>query len=111
MTREPLPKEVVLLGWVSFFNDISSEMIYPLLPLFTVVVLEASATSLGWVEGVAQATVALLTAWIGLRSDRFRRRVPYIRLGYGLPLIGKGLLAIAVAWPMVMLGRVIDRVG
>ncbi len=111
MTREPLPKDIVLLGWVSFFNDVSSEMIYPLLPLFTVVVLEASATSLGWVEGVAQATVALLTAWVGLRSDRFKRRVPYIRVGYGLPLLGKALLAIAVAWPMVMLGRVIDRVG
>lgn len=111
MKREPLPKDVVLLGWVSFFNDVSSEMIYPLLPLFTVVVLETSATSLGWVEGVAQATVALLTAWIGLRSDRFRRRAPYVQLGYGLPLLGKAVLALAVAWPMVMLGRVIDRVG
>lgn len=111
VTREPLPKDVVLLGWVSFFNDVSSEMIYPLLPLFTVVVLETSATSLGWVEGVAQATVALLTAWVGLRSDRFRRRAPYVQLGYGLPLVGKAVLALAVAWPMVMLGRVIDRVG
>lgn len=110
MTKK-LPEDVVLLGWVSFFNDVSSEMIYPLLPLFTVVVLKTSATSLGWVEGVAQATVALLTAWIGLRSDRFRRRAPYIQLGYGLPLAGKAVLAVAVAWPMVMLGRVIDRVG
>ncbi len=109
--RKPLAREVVLLGWVSFFNDISSEMIYPLLPLFMVVVLGATATSLGWIEGVAQAAVALLAAWIGYRSDRFQRRVPYVRLGYGLPVIGKAVLVAAVAWPMVLVGRTVDRIG
>jgi MFS family permease len=109
--RKPLPREVVVLGWVSFFNDVSSEMIYPLLPLFMVAVLGASATSLGWVEGIAQAVVAVLTAWAGLRSDRFRRRVPYVRIGYGLPVAGKAILIGAFAWPMVLLGRTIDRVG
>lgn len=109
--RKPLSREVVVLGWVSFFNDVSSEMIYPLLPLFMVAVLGASATSLGWVEGVATATVALLTAWAGRRSDRFQRRVPYVRIGYGLPVIGKAILLAAVAWPMVLLGRTVDRVG
>ncbi|MCX5745367.1 MAG: MFS transporter [Proteobacteria bacterium] len=109
--RPPLPREVVVLGWVSFFNDVSSEMIYPLLPLFMVAVLGATATSLGWVEGIATGVVALLTAWVGYRSDRFQRRVPYIRAGYALPVFGKGLLVTAVAWPMVLLGRTIDRVG
>ncbi len=106
-----LRREVVALGWVSFFNDVSSEMVYPLLPLFTVAVLGASATSLGWIEGLAQATVAGLTAWAGLHSDRIRRRVPYVQWGYGLPLVGKTLLALAVAWPMVLAGRVVDRIG
>ncbi len=100
--RKPLSREVVVLGWVAFFNDISSEMIYPLLPLFMVVVLGASATSLGWIEGVAQAAVAVLTAWAGWRSDRFQRRVPYVRWGYGLPVAGKAFLVAAVAWPMVL---------
>lgn len=109
--KKPLSRDVVVLGWVSFFNDVSSEMIYPLLPLFMIAVLGASATSLGWVEGVAQGTVAVLTAWIGWRSDRRRRRVPYVRWGYGLPLAGKALLVTAVAWPMVLLGRTIDRIG
>jgi len=109
--RKPLSREVVTLGWVSFFNDVSSEMIYPLLPLYLVLVLGASATSLGWIEGVAQAAVALLTAWAGWRSDRFARRVPYVRWGYGLPVAGKALLVAAVAWPMVLLGRTVDRVG
>ncbi|MEO2092101.1 MAG: MFS transporter [Gemmataceae bacterium] len=102
-----------MLGWVSFFADVSSEMIYPLLPLFLVGVLGASATELGSVEGVAVALVAVMTAWSGWKSDggRGRRRVPWIRFGYGLPVIGKSILALAVAWPMVMLGRGIDRVG
>jgi MFS family permease len=107
----PLSRDVVVLGWVSFFNDVSSEMIYPLLPLFLVAVLGATATSLGWVEGVASAVVAALTAWAGWRSDRARKRVPYVRLGYAMPLVGKGILVAAVAWPMVMLGRTVDRIG
>ena len=53
---------MIVLGWVSFFADVSGEMIYPLLSLFLVGVLHASATSLGWVEGVATATVAMLPA-------------------------------------------------
>jgi MFS family permease len=109
--RRPLSREVVLLGWVSFFNDVSSEMIYPLLPLFMVAVLGASATSLGWVEGSATAAVAVLTAWAGWRSDRVRRRVPYVQLGYGLPVAGKAILIGAFAWPLVLLGRTIDRIG
>jgi MFS family permease len=109
--RPRVARDVVLLGWVSFFNDISSEMIYPLLPMFLVLVLGASATSLGWVEGVAQAVVALLAAWTGWHSDRVRRRVPYVQVGYGLPVVGKLVLVAAVAWPMVLLGRTIDRIG
>lgn len=110
-----LPRSVIVLGWVSLFADVSGEMIYPLLPLFLVGVLHASATSLGWVEGVATGTVALLTAWAGWRSDRIvrgrRRRVPWVQWGYGLPVLGKGLLAFAFVWPMVLAGRTIDRFG
>lgn len=106
-----LPRQVWLLGGVSFFADVSGEMIYPLLPLFVVGVLGASATELGWIEGIAQAVVALLTAYAGVRSDRGRRRLPWVRWGYGLPVAGKAILAGAVAWPMVLLGRTVDRLG
>ncbi len=109
--KTKLPRQVVLLGWVSFFADISSEMIYPLLPLFLVGVIGASASSLGWIEGVAQAMVALLTAFAGWRSDLFRRRVPFVRWGYGLPVAGKTILATAMTWPMVLIGRSVDRIG
>jgi MFS family permease len=111
MTARRLPRSVWLLGGVSFFADVSSEMIYPLLPLFVVAVLGASATELGWIEGTAQAIVALLAAYAGTRSDRFRRRLPWVRWGYALPVVGKAILAAAVTWPMVLLGRAVDRVG
>jgi len=111
VSRGPLPRSVWLLGGVSFFADVSSEMIYPLLPLFIVAVLGASATSMGWIEGSAQAVVALLTAYAGARSDRYRRRLPWVRWGYGLPVAGKSILAVATGWPMVLLGRTVDRVG
>jgi MFS family permease len=108
---DKLPKQVWLLGAVSFLNDISTEMIYPLLPLFIVAVLGATATDLGWIEGVQQAVVALVIAWAGIRSDRFRRRVPWIRLGYSLPVVGKAILVFASSWPLVMFGRAVDRMG
>jgi MFS family permease len=110
-----LPQQVVLLGWVSFCQDLSGEMVNPVVPLFLVGVLGASATSVGWVDGVATAAIAIMMAWAGWRSDRIvrgiRRRVPWIRWGYGLPIIGKLMLALAVGWPMVMGGRTVDRVG
>ncbi|HEY6036241.1 MAG TPA: MFS transporter [Kofleriaceae bacterium] len=111
MTQKKLPTQVWLLSAVSFFADVSGEMIYPLLPLFIVAVLRASATDMGWIEGLAQGTVALVTAWAGIRSDRFRKRVPWVRWGYSLPVVGKAILVVASSWPLVLLGRTVDRLG
>lgn len=102
---------MILLGWVSFFADVSSEMVYPLIPMLVVGVLRGSATTLGLIEGAAQMLVALLAAWAGWRSDRIRRRVPYINVGYALPALGKLVMTLAIAWPMVLVGRLIDRLG
>lgn len=106
-----LPRAVLLLGWVSFLADVSSEMVYPLIPMFVVGVLGASATTLGGIEGAAALIVAFVTAWAGFRSDRPRRRVPFVRMGYGLPVVGKTLMALAFTWPMVLAGRLVDRTG
>lgn len=101
-----------LLSWVSFFADVSSEMVYPLLPLFLVGVLGASRTQLGAVEGTAVLLVAVMTTVAGIRSDRVGgSRVPWIRWGYGLPVAGKAVIAMAVAWPWVLGGRLLDRFG
>lgn len=96
---------------MSFFADVSSEMVYPLLPLFVVGVLGSSKTALGAVEGSAVFIVAIMTAFAGWRSDRMGRRVPWIRFGYGLPVLGKTIIALATVWPMVLGGRLLDRFG
>jgi MFS family permease len=112
MTRSGrLPRTVIALGAVSFFTDLSSEMIYPLLPVFLVGVLGASAVSLGLVEGVAEATAALLKVVSGVWSDRLRRRKPLVLAGYGLSGLARPLIGLAWAWPVVLFLRFTDRLG
>ncbi|KAA0216725.1 MAG: MFS transporter [Leptolyngbya sp. PLA3] len=113
--RSRLSPTVKLLGWVSFFSDVSSEMAYPLLPLFVTGVLGAGGAELGVIEGLNAVMVALLTGWAGRHSDAKRggrpRRVRFVRWGYALPVVGKAIVAGAISWPMVLVGRSIDRVG
>lgn len=100
-----------MAGFVSLFNDISSEMIYPLLPLFITGTLKASRTSLGLIEGVAEATASVLKVFSGVLSDRFRtRKVPMV-LGYGFSLAARPLIAVAGSWEMVLGARFLDRAG
>ncbi len=106
-----LPPVVRLVGWVSFFADVSSEMAYPLLPLFVIGTLGAPVAALGFIEGAAQALVAVLACVAGRRSDLTRRRLPPIRWGYALPVAGRALIAAASGWPAVLAGRLVDRVG
>lgn len=109
-----LPSAVWILSWVSFFADVSSEMVYPLLPLFMIGVLGSSKTQLGMMEGGAVFIVAIMSAVAGIRSDRKGSqggRVKWIRWGYGLPVVGKAIIALAAAWPLVIGGRLLDRFG
>ena len=76
-----LPRMVILLGAVSLLTDLSSEMIYPLLPLYLSTVLGAGAISLGLIEGLAESTAALLKVASGVHSDRTRRRKPLVAIG------------------------------
>ena len=116
MTAPPaaLPRSVWILSWISFFADVSSEMVYPILPLFMVQVLGSSKSQLGLMEGGAVLLVALMSAYAGFRSDRKGPgggRVKWIRIGYGMPVLGKAIIAVATTWPLVMGGRVFDRFG
>ena len=86
---------VLILGLVSFFTDVSSEMIYPLLPLFLTTVLGGGPAFLGLIEGVAESTASLLKLMSGIVSDRVRRRKNLVLAGYAIssvarPLIGAG---------------------
>ena len=105
-----LTHNLKVVSAVSFLQDAASELIYPLLPILLTVVLGAPAAVVGVVEGVAEGVAAATKVVAGRRSDR-TRRVPWVGLGYGLAAVGKVLVAAAGAWPVVLLGRSVDRVG
>jgi len=106
-----LGRNVVTLGVVSFFTDVSSEMIYPLLPAFLTGVLGATPAMLGAIEGAAETTAAFLKLASGWWSDRVRRRKPLVVFGYSLAAAMRPLVAIAQSGVQVLMIRVSDRIG
>ncbi len=109
--RLGLSKNVFWMGVVSFLNDLSSDMIFPFIPIFLTSILGASLTFVGLVEGIADATASLLKIPSGWISDRMKRRKPFAVFGYSLSAISKPLLALA-SLPWHVLGvRFLDRVG
>lgn len=111
MQRRRLDKNVFTLGLVSLFTDISSQMIYPLLPIFLSSVLGVGTAFIGLLEGIAESTASILKVFSGWFSDRLKRRKPIILLGYGLSTIGKPFLYLATLGWHVLIVRFIDRVG
>jgi MFS family permease len=108
--RLGLPRNAIVLSWVSFFQDAASELLYPVFPLFITVTLGAPASVLGLIEGVAEGTASVGKALSGRLADRFRRR-PLIALGYGISSAAKPFIGLAGVWPVAMAGRFVDRVG
>ncbi len=106
-----LPSSVWLIGWISFFTDMASEMVYPLLPLFLTHVLGAGAMSLGVIEGAAEAANSALKILSGRWSDRAKSPKKLVFLGYGLASAVRPLIAIAQVWPQVLAIRFTDRLG
>ena len=106
-----LPRNVVLLGWTSFFTDAGSEMILPILPLFLRGVLKAPMLVIGIIEGVAEATANVLRFFSGLHADRIGKSKPFVIFGYSLSAVVKPLLALVPSWPFVLGVRFLDRVG
>ena len=109
--RAALGRNVIALGAVSFFTDVSSEMIYPLLPVFLTTTLGASAAVLGIIEGAAETTSSLLKLVSGWWSDRIGRRKPFVVFGYTLASAVRPLVAIAQSASQVLAIRLADRVG
>ncbi|MGA2224957.1 MAG: MFS transporter [Syntrophobacteraceae bacterium] len=106
-----LPKGILVLGFVSFFTDLSSEMIYPLLPVFLSSVLGAGALALGLIEGTAESTASFFKVLSGYSTDRTERRKPFIIAGYGMSGLARPLIAFAAGWPFVLVMRFLDRMG
>ncbi|HEU5460531.1 MAG TPA: MFS transporter [Pyrinomonadaceae bacterium] len=106
-----LPRNVLAIGLVSLLNDASSEIIYPLLPVFLASTLGASAKAIGIIEGLAESISSLLKLFAGYLSDRLGKRKLLVVAGYSLASIVRPLLAFAQTWQQVLAIRMADRVG
>lgn len=106
-----LTKNSVLLACASLFSDISTEMLYPILPIYLTQNLKASGSIVGIIEGIAQATQNIIQGVSGYLSDKWQRRKPIALFGYILSAISKPFIGFATAWPGVLAARFSDRLG
>jgi hypothetical protein len=104
-------RNIFALGFVSFFTDISSEMVFSILPTFLLGLPSASIAILGFIEGTSEALSYALRAVSGIFSDKFRKRKLFVLIGYGVSNAVKPLFAVAQAPLDVLVIRVSDRVG
>ena len=102
---------IIILGITSLLTDISSEMIYPILPIYLVTQLGVGPAILGLIEGIAESLSSLLKVFSGYFSDKIKSRKPFVIFGYASSTVGKFFLYISVNWWFVLAGRVIDRFG
>ena len=106
-----MPRSIWMLGFVSLFMDVSSELIHSLLPVFMVTGLGASALAVGIVEGIAESTALMVKVFSGALSDWLGKRKALAVLGYGLGALSKPLFAMATTVPLVLGARFMDRIG
>lgn len=106
-----IPRTVWVLGFVSLFMDVSSELIHSLLPIFLVTSLSASALTVGVIEGIAEATALIVKIFSGAISDYLGRRKILLLLGYGLAALTKPLFPLAGSAEVVFVARFLDRIG
>lgn len=110
-TRAAIPRGVWMLGFVSLFMDVSSEMTHALLPVFLLTTVGASAVVIGLIEGVAEATASIVKVFSGVLSDWFGRRKLLAVIGYGLGALSKPLFPLAGSAGLVLTARFVDRIG
>ena len=106
-----IPKPVILLGFVSLFTDIASEMLYPVTPIFLTVVLGSSMAVVGLIEGIAEVTAGFLKGYLGNLSDKLRKRSIFVVIGYSISALSKPLPGIFPSIGIVAASRATDRIG
>ena len=106
-----LSRNTFLLALASFFADISTEMLYPVLPVFLTQTLNATGSVVGLVDGFAQATQNIVQGFSGALSDRLQKRKPVALVGYFLAALGKPLMGFSTIWQGVFGARLLDRLG
>ena len=108
---KPNMRNVFFLGLVSFFSDISSQMVYPLIPLYLTLTLGVTPALVGIIEGIAESLASLLKVFSGYLTDRFQKKKLLAFLGYVPGVLYKLILMVAVSWVGVLVARVLDRLG
>ncbi|MBP9120848.1 MAG: MFS transporter [Ignavibacterium sp.] len=109
--KSKISKQVFILGMVSLFTDIASEMLYPVTPIFLTTVLGSSMALVGVIEGIAEVTAGLLKGYFGNLSDKVGKRSIFVMIGYGISALSKPLPGIFQNIPVVLTSRVSDRIG
>ncbi|MGB5218049.1 MAG: MFS transporter [Smithella sp.] len=102
---------VIFIGLVSFFADLSTEMVYPLIPLYLTTVFGATPALIGVIEGIAESLASLLRVFSGYITDKYRKKKPIAFAGYAAGLVYKLVLIMAGSWMGILAARMIDRFG
>ena len=110
MNKKGISKNVKWMSIVSFLTDVSSEMIFPILPLFLTITLGINAAIIGLIEGIAESTASILKTFSGYISDKIKKRKFLTALGYGISTLAKPFFALALSWSSVLFARFADRV-
>ena len=109
--KSKISKQVFILGMVSLFTDIASEMLYPVTPIFLITVLGSSMAVVGVIEGIAEVIAGLLKGYFGNLSDKVGKQSIFVVLGYGISALAKPLPGVFQNIPVVLTSRVSDRIG
>ncbi|MDD7215814.1 MAG: MFS transporter [Anaerovoracaceae bacterium] len=104
-------RNIVFLGLISFFMDVSSEMVYPIIPLYLTAAFGATPALVGIIEGIAESTASLLKVFSGYITDKYKKKKPIAFAGYATGLLYKLALLFAGSWAGILTARVIDRLG
>jgi MFS family permease len=102
---------IILLGLVSLFTDISTQMVYPILPLYLSAVMGASPAIIGIIEGIAESLASIVKLFSGIASDKYGNKKGLAILGYASSTINKIIILFAATWTGVLVARIIDRFG
>lgn len=104
-------RNIVFLGLISFFMDVSSEMVYPIIPLYLTAAFGATPALVGIIEGIAESTASLLKVFSGYITDKYKKKKPIAFAGYATGFLYKLALLFAGSWAGILTARVIDRLG
>lgn len=111
MGKEGVMKNIVILGLISFFADVSTEMVYPLIPLYLTAAFGATPALVGLIEGIAESTASLLKVFSGYFTDKYQKKKAVAFTGYATGLFYKIALILATSWFGILFARVVDRLG